>query len=146
MGLENLKPTDGSLHHDKVLGRGYGCGHGKTSARGQKGQGARPGNKPRLGFEGGQTPLYKRFAKRGFTHTAKVEYALVNVESLNAFEKDAIIDADVLRKAGLINKEYAGVKILGDGELSKSLHVKANKFSESAKTKIEAAGGTVEVL
>lgn len=146
MGLENLKTTPGSLHHAKVLGRGYGCGHGKTSARGQKGQGARAGGGPRLGFAGGQTPLYKRLAKIGFTSRNKVEYATVNVDSLNSFKEGSIVDEKALREAGLINKEYSGVKVLGDGELTVKLTVKAHKFSKQAQAKIEALGGTVEVI
>lgn len=146
MGLNELKKTPGSLHHKKVLGRGYGCGHGKTSGRGQKGQGARAGGGPRLGFEGGQTPLYKRLAKIGFTHTGKIVYATVNVESLNSFKEGDVVDAKALKEAGLINKEYAGVKVLANGDLKVKLTVKANKFSEQAKAKIEAVGGTVEVI
>ena len=146
MGLENLKPTPGSLHHSVQVGRGYGCGFGKTSGRGQKGQGARAGGGPRLGFTGGQTPLYKRLAKRGFTHTGKTVYAIVNVEDLNQFKAGTTVDAQALKEAGLINELYSGLKVLGNGELSVSLNVKANKFSASAKAKIEAAGGSTEEI
>ena len=146
MALENLKPTPGSLHHDKVLGRGYGCGHGKKSARGQKGAGARTSAGPRLGFAGGQTPLYKRIAKRGFTHVGKTVYATVNVSDLNVFEAQSVVDTEALKNKGLVNKEYAGVKVLGNGELKVALTVKANKFSGSAKQKIEAAGGSTEEI
>ena len=145
MGLENLKPTQGSLHHKKVLGRGYGA-HGKTSARGQKGAGSRAGGGVRLGFAGGQTPLYKRIAKRGFTHVFKAEYAVVNVDKLNCFEAETVVDLEKLVAAGLVNKDASLVKVLGNGELTVKLTVKANKVSESAKSKIEAAGGTVEVI
>lgn len=146
MGLENLQPTQGSIHSKKVKGRGYSCGNGKTSGRGQKGQGARAGGGVRPGFAGGQTPLYKRIAKRGFTHVQRVEYAIVNVSSLNAFKDGDVVDEKALREAGLINKKYAGVKVLGDGELTVKLTVKASKVSASAKAKIEQAGGTVEVI
>ena len=146
MGLNNLKPTPGSLHHSVQIGRGYGCGFGKTSGRGQKGQGARAGGGPRLGFTGGQTPLYKRLAKRGFTHVGKTIYAIVNVSDLNAFKEGTTVDAKALQEAGLVNELYSGLKVLGNGELKVKLTVKANKFSASAKEKIEALGGKVEEI
>ena len=143
MALENLKPTPGSTHSKKVLGRGYGA-HGKTSGRGQKGQGSRAGGGPRLGFAGGQTPLYKRLAKRGFTHVFKKEYAIVNVSMLNVFEAGSTIDKEALVNAGLVDKNAKLVKVLANGELNVALTVKADKVSENAKAKIEAAGGKVE--
>ena len=146
MGLENLKPTEGSIHNSVQVGRGHGCGFGKTSGRGQKGQGSRAGGGPRLGFTGGQTPLYKRLAKRGFTHVNKTVYAIVNVEDLNGFKAGSTVDAAALKEAGLINELYAGVKVLGNGELKVKLNVKAAKFSASAKAKIEAAGGSTEEI
>jgi len=145
MGLENLKPTEGSLHSKKVLGRGYGA-HGKTSGRGQKGQGSRAGGGPRLGFAGGETPLYKRLAKRGFTHVFKKVYAIVNVEQLNNFKAGTVVDKEALVKANLVDKDANLIKVLGNGELKVALTVKVNKVSESAKAKIEASKGTVEVL
>ena len=146
MGLNNLKPAEGAIHNSVQRGRGYGCGLGKTSGRGQKGQGARAGGGPRLGFTGGQTPLYKRLAKRGFTHTTKTQYAIVNVGDLNKFKAGTTVDAALLKEAGLINELYDGLKVLGNGELKVNLNVKANKFSASAKAKIEAAGGSVEEI
>lgn len=146
MGLENLKPSEGSLQHGCIVGRGHGTGKGKTCGRGQKGQRSRTGDRARLGFSGGQTPLFKRFAKRGFTHVFKVEYATVNVGNLSGFKKGTVVDEALLREVGLINKEYSGVKLLGDGEVKVALTVKVNKVSASAKAKIEAAGGTVEVI
>jgi len=146
MGLDNLKYTKGSIKSTVQRGRGNGSGLGKTSGRGQKGQGSRAGGGPRLGFEGGQTPLYKRIAKRGFTHVGKKVYSLVNVADLNNFEDGATVDFEALKAQGLVNELYDGLKVLGNGELTKKLTVKAQKFSESAKTKIEALGGTAEVL
>lgn len=143
MALENLKPTPGSNHSKKVLGRGYGA-HGKTSGRGQKGQGSRAGGGPRLGFTGGETPLYKRLAKRGFTHVFKKEYAIVNVSMLNVFEAGSVVDKEALVNANLVDKDAKLVKVLANGDLNVSLTVKVDKVSENAKAKIEAAGGKVE--
>jgi len=145
MGLENLKPTAGSTHSKKVLGRGYGA-HGKTSGRGQKGAGSRAGGGVRLGFAGGQTPLYKRIAKRGFTHVFKKQYDLVNVSELNKFQAGTVVDKAALVEAGLVDKDAQLVKVLGNGELSVALTVKVDKVSEGAKAKIEAANGKVEVI
>ncbi|WP_456341713.1 50S ribosomal protein L15 [Thermovibrio sp.] len=151
MGLElhNLAPNPGAVREKKRVGRGHGSGHGKTSGRGQKGQKARSGWKggTRPGFEGGQTPLYMRFPKRGFSNAPfKKEYAIVNVGLLNErFEEGAEITPEVLREAGLVKKNLP-VKVLGDGELTKKFTVKAHKFSASAKEKIEAAGGSCEVI
>jgi len=147
--LDNLKPNKGAVREKKRVGRGHGSGCGKTSGRGQKGQTARSGWKggTRPGFEGGQTPLYMRFPKRGFSNAPfKKEYAIVNVKDLNdRFEDGATITPEVLREVGLVKKNLP-VKILGDGEITKKLTVKAHKFSSSAKEKIEAAGGVCEEI
>jgi large subunit ribosomal protein L15 len=119
---------------------------GKTATRGHKGQNARSGGGVRPGFEGGQTPLFKRLPKRGFTNVNRIDYAVINVEDLNCFEAGSVVDTAALKAKGLINKEYEGVKVLGDGELNVALTVKAKKFSKSASEKISAAGGTIEVL
>lgn len=144
MKLNELKPNEGSRKVRNRVGRGTSSGNGKTSGRGQKGQKAR--GKVRLGFEGGQMPLYRRIPKRGFTNINRKEYAIVNLDSLNAFDEDTEVTTEVLLKAGVINKVLSGVKVLGDGQLSKKLTVKANKFSESAVKAIEAAGGKTEVI
>ncbi len=147
--LHNLRPNPGATKEKKRVGRGHGSGHGKTSGRGQKGQKARSGWKggTRPGFEGGQTPLYMRFPKRGFSNAPfKKEYTVVNVGLLNErFEEGAEITPEVLVKAGLVKKNMP-VKVLGDGEVNKKFTVKAHKFSSSAKEKIEAAGGICEVI
>ncbi|GAB5052586.1 50S ribosomal protein L15 [Pediococcus ethanolidurans] len=144
MKLNELKPSEGSRKVRNRVGRGTSSGNGKTSGRGQKGQKAR--GKVRLGFEGGQMPLYRRIPKRGFTNINRKEYAIVNLTNLNAFDEGAEVTPEALLKAGVINKVLSGVKVLGDGELSKKLTVKANKFSESAVKAIEAAGGKTEVI
>ncbi|WP_412988454.1 50S ribosomal protein L15 [Pediococcus siamensis] len=144
MKLNELKPSAGSRKVRNRVGRGTSSGNGKTSGRGQKGQKAR--GKVRLGFEGGQMPLYRRIPKRGFTNINRKEYAIVNLDSLNAFDEGAEITPEVLLKAGVIKKVLSGVKVLGNGEVSKKLTVKANKFSESAVKAIEAAGGKAEVI
>jgi large subunit ribosomal protein L15 len=146
MELNNLKPKKGSRHARKRVGRGQGSGHGKMSSRGEKGQKSRSGFSRMLGFEGGQMPLHRRVPKRGFTNIFKVEYSVVNVADLEkAFEAGATVDVDALRKAGLIRGRKR-VKILGNGDLSKKLAVHADKFSDSAKSKIEAAGGTCQEI
>ncbi len=151
MGLElnNLRPNPGAVREKKRVGRGHGSGHGKTSGRGQKGQTARSGWKggTRPGFEGGQTPLYMRFPKRGFSNAPfKKEYAIINVGDLNeAFEEGTEVTPELLRQTGLVKKNLP-VKVLGDGEVTKKLIVKAHKFSASAKEKIEAAGGSCEEI
>lgn len=146
MKLNELKPVAGAKHHKKRLGRGIGSGLGKTSGRGAKGQNARSGGGVRPGYEGGQTPLFKRLPKRGFTNINKHVYAIVNLDDINAlFEAGSVVDLDALKKVGLVKKEYEGVKVLGNGELDKALTVKAAKFSKSAEEKISKAGGTVEV-
>ena len=144
--LNQLKPVDGARHSKKRLGRGIGSGLGKTSGRGTKGQNSRSGGGVRPGFEGGQLPLFQRLPKRGFHNHNRVEYLIVNVEQLNVFENDSVVDAQALVEAGLIKEAIMGIKVLGNGELTKKLTVKANKFSESAKKAIEAAGGSVEVM
>ena len=146
MKLHELQVVEGARHSRKRVGRGTGSGHGKTSCKGHKGQNARSGGGVRPGFEGGQTPLFKRLPKRGFTNINRIDYAVINVEDLNCFEAGSVVDTAALKAKGLINKEYEGVKVLGDGELNVALTVKAKKFSKSASEKISAAGGTIEVL
>ena len=146
MKLHELHPAEGSTTAPKRLGRGSGSGLGKTSGKGHKGAKARSGGGKRPGFEGGQMPLYRRVPKRGFTNIFGTEYATVNVERLEAFENGATVDAQALLEKKIIRKELDGVKILGGGELTKKLTVKAAKFSGSAKEKIEAAGGKAEVI
>ena len=145
MKLHELSPAPGSVKKAKRVGRGAGSGSGKTAGKGHKGQNARSGGGVRPGFEGGQMPLQRRVPKRGFNNIFATRYAIVNVSQLNKFRKGSKVDAEALKKAGLIKKEYDGVKVLGEGELTKSLTVIAAKFSASAKEKIEEAGGQVEV-
>ena len=146
MELSNLRPAEGSKHKSNFRkGRGHGSGNGKTAGYGHKGQKARSGA-PRPGFEGGQMPLYRRLPKRGFTNINRVDYAEVNVSTLNKFEDGAVIDIQTLLDQKVLKKTLGGVKILGRGELTKKLTVKANAFSETAKQKIEACGGTCEVI
>ncbi|MBR0266170.1 MAG: 50S ribosomal protein L15 [Clostridia bacterium] len=146
MKLHELHPAEGSTSYPKRLGRGSGSGLGKTSGKGHKGAKARSGGGKRPGFEGGQMPLYRRVPKRGFNNVFGTEYAEVNVERLEAFEDGATVDAKALLNARIIRKELDGVKILGGGELTKKLTVKAAKFTASAKEKIEAVGGKAEVI
>ena len=146
MKLHELRPAEGSTFARKRVGRGTGSGMGKTSTMGHKGQKARSGSK-KNGFEGGQMPLARRLPKRGFTNIFAKEYTIINVAELNRFEDGTVITAQMLKEAGVISKiEKDGLKVLGRGELTKRLDVKAAKFSESARKAIEAAGGTVEVL
>jgi large subunit ribosomal protein L15 len=145
MKLHELQPAAGSTTSPKRLGRGTGSGLGKTSGKGHKGQKARSGGGVRPGFEGGQMPLTRRIPKRGFTNIFRTEYATVNVGKLDIFDNGAVVTVEMLREAGLIKKELAGVKILGGGELSKKLTVEAAKFSQAAKEKIETLGGKAEV-
>ena len=146
MNLSNLTPAAGSVHNDNFRrGRGHGSGNGKTAGKGHKGQKARSGA-PRPGFEGGQMPLYRRLPKRGFKNRNSKEIVSVNLSALDRFEDGAVVDVEALLDAGIIKKTLDGVKILGNGELSKKLTVKANAFSEGAKAKIEAAGGSAEVI
>lgn len=146
MKLHELKPAPGSRHTRKRVGRGIGSGTGKTAGRGHKGQNARSGGGVRPGFEGGQNPLYRRLPKRGFTNPNRTEYAIVNLQDLNRFEADSVITPEVLLQSGVVKNPKDGIKILGDGELNIKLTVKANKFSQSAVEKIEAAGGKTEVI
>ncbi len=146
MKLHELHPAEGSTASQKRLGRGAGSGLGKTSGKGHKGAKARSGGGKRPGFEGGQMPLYRRVPKRGFTNIFGTDYAAVNVERLEVFEDGAVVDAAALLEKKIIRKELDGVKILGVGELTKKLTVKAAKFSATAKEKIEAAGGKAEVI
>ncbi|MDQ0163589.1 50S ribosomal protein L15 [Bacillus alveayuensis] len=146
MKLHELQPAEGSRKKRNRVGRGIGSGNGKTAGRGQKGQKARSGGGVRLGFEGGQTPLFRRLPKRGFTNINRKEYAIVNLTKLNRFEDGTEVTPELLLETGVVSKQKAGIKILGDGKLEKKLTVKANKFSASAKEAIEAAGGTAEVI
>ena len=146
MKLHELKPAEGATQSKKRVGRGTGSGLGKTSAKGHKGQKARSGSK-KNGFEGGQMPLARRLPKRGFTNIFAKEYTIVNVEALNRLEDGTTVTAELLKEMGVISKiEKDGLKVLGRGELTKRLDVKAAKFSETAQKAIEAAGGTVEVV
>lgn len=146
MKLHELSPAPGSVQERKRIGRGHGSGQGKTAGKGHKGQKARAGRGIRPGFEGGQMPLHRRVPKRGFVNNFATEYAVLNLTALNVFENGAVVDVDALKAAGLVKKTYAGVKILGNGGIEKSLTVKAAAFSETAKAKIEAAGGKAEVI
>ena len=146
MRLEELKPAEGSTHRKKIVGRGIGSGVGKTSGRGHKGQKARSGGGVRPGFEGGQMPLYRRLPKRGFTNIFAKKYVSVNVEVLDKFNDGDDVTAETLLEKGIISKTLDGVKILGRGEVTKKLNVKVAKISESAKEKIEKAGGKAEVM
>ena len=144
MKLHELSPAQGSAKAAYRKGRGAGPGNGKTAGKGHKGQNARSGGGVRVGFEGGQLPLYRKLPKRGFKNRFAVNYAVVNVAALNRFEDGTVVDAEVLKAAKLVRKELDGVKILGNGELTKKLTVKATVFSATAKEKIEAAGGKTE--
>ncbi len=146
MKLHELSPAEGSAKNAWRVGRGSGSGNGKTAGKGHKGQNARSGGGVRPGFEGGQIPLYRRLPKRGFKNHFAVNYSIVNVEALEVFENGAVVDAKALLEKGIIGNEYDGLKVLGRGEITKKITVKAAKISESAKAKIEAAGGTVEVI
>ena len=146
MNLSNLHPAEGSKHSDSFRrGRGHASGNGKTAGKGHKGQKARSGA-PRPGFEGGQMPLYRRLPKRGFTNINSKEIVGINVSVLERFENDSVVSVETLLETGVIKNPQDGVKILGNGELTKKLVVKANVFSEGAKAKIEAVGGTCEVI
>ena len=145
MKLHELHPAEGSTTAAKRLGRGVGSGLGKTSGKGHKGAKARSGGGKRPGFEGGQMPLYRRVPKKGFTNIFRTEYATVNVGQLEAFDNGAVVTAAMLKEAKIIRKTLDGVKVLGNGELTKKLTVEAAKFTASAKEKIEALGGKAEV-
>ena len=146
MNLGELRPAEGSNAKAWRRGRGHASGNGKTAGRGHKGQGARSGSGGKIGFEGGQMPLYRRLPKRGFTCRNSKDIESINLYMLNRFEAGSVVDVDALRDAGLVGTPKDGVKILGVGELEKNLTVKVNYYSESAKTKIEAAGGKAEVI
>lgn len=146
MKLHELSPAPGSTFERKRVGRGHGSGNGKTAGKGHKGQKARSGGGIRPGFEGGQMPLQRRIPKRGFNNIFASRYAIVNVSDLSRFEDGAVVDAAALKEKGLVKKTYDGVKVLGNGEINVKLTVKATGFSESAKQKIEAAGGKTEVV
>ncbi|CAM3934552.1 50S ribosomal protein L15 [Mesobacillus zeae] len=146
MKLHELKPTEGSRKDRKRKGRGIGSGNGKTAGKGHKGQNARSGGGVRPGFEGGQTPLFRRLPKRGFTNINRKEYAVVNLDALNRFEDGTEVTPELLIETGLVKKELAGIKVLANGKLEKKLTIKAHKFSSAAKEAIEAAGGQSEVI
>ena len=146
MRLHELKKPEGSTKAPKRIGRGQGSGQGTTAGRGMNGQNSRSGGGVRLGFEGGQMPLYRRLPKRGFNNKWAKEYAEINVKDLNKFDDGATVDAAALVEKGIVKKVLDGVKVLGNGELEKKLTVKAAKFSKSAAEKIEKAGGKVEVI
>ena len=146
ISINTLAPPKGANRKNKRVGRGIGSGHGKTSTRGYKGQKSRSGTSIRPGFEGGQMPLYRRLPKRGFTNIFRKEYAVVNLECLASFEAGAKVDPEALKAAGLLRNLKDGVKILGAGELSHALQVRAHKFSKSAAEKIQKAGGTIELI
>ncbi|WP_124058142.1 50S ribosomal protein L15 [Vaginisenegalia massiliensis] len=146
MKLHTLQPAEGSRKTRNRVGRGQGSGNGKTSGRGQKGQKARSGGGVRLGFEGGQIPLFRRLPKRGFQNINRKEYAIVNLETLNRFEEGTTVTPALLMEAGIIKNELSGIKILGEGQLERKLTVQAAKFSKSAEEAITAAGGSIEVI
>ena len=146
MKLHELSPAPGSVRDVKRIGRGHGSGQGKTAGKGHKGQKARAGRGFRPGFEGGQMPLQRRIPKRGFNNIFAAPYTAINVAALNKFEDGAVVDAQALLDAGIVSKADNGVKILGNGKLEKKLNVKVAAYSESAKAKIEAAGGQAEVI
>lgn len=147
MKLHELQPNYGSVKVSKRVGRGPGSGNGKTAGKGHKGQNARSGGGVRPGFEGGQLPLFRRLSKRGFNnYNFRTVYATVNVGDLERFEEGTVVTPELLKEVGLVKKELDGVKVLGNGELTKKLTVKATKFSDTAKTKIENIGGKTEVI
>ena len=145
MKLHELRPSEGAFKTSKRVGRGVASGHGKTSGKGHKGQNARSGGGVRPGFEGGQLPLFRRLPKRGFSNAKfKVEYATINVSDLDKFEDGAVVTPELLKEMGIVKKQLAGIKVLGNGELTKKLTVKASKFSATAVEKIEKLGGKAE--
>ena len=146
MKLHELSPAPGSVSERERIGRGHGSGNGKTAGKGHKGQKARSGGGVRIGFEGGQMPLARRIPKRGFNNIFAKKYAYVNVSSLNKFVDGTEVDTEMLIASGLIKNEYDGVKVLGNGDITSKITVKAAKFSQSAKEKIEKAGGKAEVI
>src|SRR5699024_1951112 len=146
MKLHELQANEGTRTRVKRVGRGIASGHGKTSGKGHKGQNARTGGGVRPGFEGGQTPLFQRLPKRGFTNINRKEFAIVNLDTLNRFEEGTEVTPELLLETGVVSKAKSGIKILGNGTVEKKLTVKAHKFSSAAKEAIEAAGGTAEVM
>lgn len=147
MKLHELRPNEGAFKTKKRVGRGTASGSGKTSGKGHKGQNARSGGGVRPGFEGGQLPLFRRLPKRGFSNAMfKVRYSTINISDLEKFEDGAVVTPELLKEMGILKKQLSGVKILGNGDLTKKLTVKANKFSSSAKEKIESKGGKAEVI
>ena len=146
MKLYELQPTEGSRHEHYRKGRGEASGNGKTAGKGHKGQNSRSGGGVRLGFEGGQLPLYRALPKRGFKNVNHISYATVNVETLNKFEDGTVVTPALLKTVGIVTKEYNGVKILGNGTLEKKLTVQAHAFSKKAEAAITNAGGTIEVI
>ena len=147
MKLHELRPSEGAFKTSKRVGRGTASGLGKTSGKGHKGQNARSGGGVRPGFEGGQIPLFRRLPKRGFSNAMfKTEYATINVSDLEKFDDGAVVTPELLKEMGILKKQLAGVKVLGNGDLTKKLTVKASKFSKSAIEKIEAIGGKAEVI
>ena len=146
MKIHELSPAEGSRKKRKRVGRGAGSGHGKTSCRGHKGQKSRSGGGPRPGFEGGQMPLQRRLPKRGFTNIFKKHYSIINVKDLDKFDPKASIDTESLKKAGLVHKVGDGIKVLGSGEIKHPIVLKVHKVSKTAREKIEAAGGKVELI
>jgi len=146
MRLQDLKPAEGAKKSPKRLGRGTGSGLGRNSGKGEKGQWSRSGGGVRLGFEGGQMPLFRRLPKRGFTNIFAKEYAAINVDRLNIFEDGTVVTPELLLERRVVSKLYDGIKVLGNGDLQKSLTVKAAKFTKTAAEKIQAAGGKIEVV
>jgi len=146
MKINELSPAEGSRKKRKRVGRGPGSGHGKTCCRGHKGQRSRSGGGVRPGFEGGQMPLHRRLPKRGFNNIFRKEYNILNVEDLNQFEPNAFLDAEAFKQAGLIKKIMDGIKLLGTGEITRPVVVRIQKVSKTAKEKIEASGGKVELI
>jgi large subunit ribosomal protein L15 len=146
MRINDLSPAKGSKKKRKRVGRGPGSGHGKTSCRGHKGQKSRSGGGPRLGFEGGQMPLQRRLPKRGFTNIFKKHYSIINVKDLNRFKPNSTLNVEVLKEAGLVKKIKDKIKLLGNGEISHPVVIRVDRVSKTAKGKIQAAGGQVEVI
>ncbi len=146
MNLNEMKYNEGARHSRKIIGRGQGSGHGKTAGKGHKGQNARSGGGVAIGFEGGQTPIYKTLPKRGFTNFNRVEYAVVNLGDLNRFEEGTNVTPELLKQCGIVKKQLDGIKVLGNGTLEKKVNVTCNKISKAAQAAIEKAGGTVEVI
>ena len=146
MRIHELSPAEGSRKKRKRVGRGPGSGHGKTCCRGHKGQRSRSGGGPRPGFEGGQMPLQRRLPKRGFTNIFRKRYNVINIKDLHGFSPNATLDMAALKEAGLVRKERDGIKLLGSGEISHPVVIKVRRVSNAAREKIEAAGGTVEII